>query len=366
MKNFNVAAARSNLSHPPFDSQLPPRVGLFVSAVPNDDFTEASNLDSHSPKSGNKTERALQPGPQWLSGRFSHPTGVHEFKVYVPSSYDGAATSLIVMLHGAGQDADDFALGTEMNLAAESGGHIVVYPEQGTSANMFRCWNGFRPADQLRDSGEASIIAGITREVMASYEIDPTRVFIAGMSAGAAMAVNLAVTHPDLYAAAGIHSGLAFGVADEAFSAMSAMRMGTCAPQLSAARDAIGVRRAVPLIVFHGDQDTTVHPQNAEVLMQMHRSLIAGTEDARASVTTELGQVEQGYPYTRNTFCHGGGEVFGEQWLIHGLGHAWSGGDSNATHTDARGPHAAREMMRFFDTVADARYAAQSGGVLED
>ncbi|KDR30797.1 esterase [Caballeronia grimmiae] len=284
----------------------------------------------------------------------------------MPSSYHGAATSLIVMLHGAGQDADDFALGTEMNLAAESGGYIVVYPEQGTSANMFRCWNWFRPTDRIRDSGEASIIAAITREVMASYEIDPTRVFIAGMSAGAAMAVNLAVAHPDLYAAAGIHSGLAFGVADEAFSAVSAMTMGNSAAQLSAARDAIGLRRAVPLIVFHGDQDTTVHPQNAEVLMEMHQGLMVGTNDACASVTTELGQVEDGYSFTRNTFCHGGGEVFGEQWVIHGLGHAWSGGDSNATHTDARGPHAAREMMRFFDAVADARYATQSGGVLEN
>jgi hypothetical protein len=99
-------------------------------AVPNDDFPEASNLGSDSPKSGIKTERALQRGPQWLTGRFSHLTAAHEFNVYVPSSYHGAATSLIVMLHGAGQDTDDFAVGTEMNLAAESGGHIVVYTEQ--------------------------------------------------------------------------------------------------------------------------------------------------------------------------------------------------------------------------------------------
>jgi len=328
---------------------------LFVSRGAND-LVEAADFDSCSPKAQNKATRARQPGPQWLSGRFSHPTGVHDFKIYVPANYHGAPTSLIVMLHGAGQDADDFALGTGMNLAAESGGCIVVYPEQGTSANMFRCWNWFRPADRVRDSGEASIIAGITREVMASFEIDPTRVFIAGMSAGAAMAVNLAVTHPDLYSAAGIHSGLAFGVADEAFSAMNAMRMGNGTAQLSTARDAIGVCRAVPLIVFHGDQDTTVHPLNAEGLMQMHQSLMLGTDEACASVITDFGQVEQGYPYTRNTYRRGScGEVFGEQWLIHGLGHAWSGGDPNATHTDPRGPHAAQEMMRFFEAVANAR-----------
>jgi hypothetical protein len=115
----------------------------------------------------------------------------------------------------------------------------------------------------------------------------------------------------------------------------------------------------VPLIVFPGDQDTTVHPQNAEVLMQMHRSLMVGIHDARASATTEVGQVVDVHPYTCNSFCQGGGEVFGEQWVIHGLPHAWSGGASSAALTDARGPHAAREMMRFFDTVADARYAAQ-------
>ncbi|WP_250515111.1 PHB depolymerase family esterase [Caballeronia sp. INDeC2] len=346
MKNINLAAVRSNSSHPPFESSSVPHIGLFVSAAAKNDL-----LDPHSVEIQGKTTR----GPQWLSGRFSHSTGVHDFKVYVPSGYRGEPTSLIVMLHGASQDADDFALGTGMNHAAESGGYIVVYPEQGTSANMFRCWNWFRPADQVRDTGEASIIAGITREVMASYEIDPRRVFIAGMSAGAAMAVNLAVTHPDLYAAAGLHSGLAFGVADEAFSAMAAMRMGTSAAQLSTARDALGVGRSVPLIVFHGDKDTTVHPQNAEVLMQMHQSLMLGADEASASVTTELGQVEQGYPYTRSTFRRSGGEVFGEQWLIHGMGHAWSGGDPNATHTDARGPHAAREMMRFFEAVTDAR-----------
>ncbi|GJH30902.1 PHB depolymerase family esterase [Caballeronia novacaledonica] len=355
MKNINATAVMHNSGHPSFDSSSSPLIGLFVSRVAND-VVEAADFDSCSPEAQKKTTRALQPGPQWLSGRFSHPTGVHDFKVYVPANYRGAPTSLIVMLHGASQDADDFALGTGMNLAAESGGCIVVYPEQGTSANMFRCWNWFRPADQVRDSGEASVIAGITREVMACYEIDPTRVFIAGMSAGAAMAVNLAVTHPDLYSAAGIHSGLAFGVADEAFSAMTAMRTGTCTAQLSAARDAMGVCRAVPLIVFHGDQDTTVHPLNAQGLMQMHRSLMLGTDEAYASVTTELGQVEQGYPYTRNTYRRsGGGEVFGEQWLIHGLGHAWSGGDPNATHTDAQGPNAAREMMRFFEAVADSR-----------
>ncbi|BAO92867.1 alpha/beta hydrolase family esterase [Caballeronia cordobensis] len=355
MKNINATGIR-NSSQLPFECQSPAMRGLLVHAVGKSDFVQVADFDSCSPVIQNKITNALQPGPQWLSGRFSHPTGAHDFKVYVPATHRrGTPTSLIVMLHGASQDADDFALGTGMNRAAESGGYIVMYPQQGTSANMFRCWNWFRSADQVRDSGEVSIIAGITREVMASYEIDPTRVFIAGMSAGAAMAVNVAVTHPDLYSAAGIHSGLAFGVADEAFSAMTAMRRGTGTAQLSVARNAIGVCRAVPLIVFHGDQDTTVHPQNAEVLMHMHQRLMLGTDEALASITTELGQVEQGYPYTRDTFRRSGGEVFGERWLIHGLGHAWSGGNRNTTHTDARGPNAAREMMRFFEAVADAR-----------
>src|SRR5260370_7990018 len=130
---------------------------------------------------------------------------------------------MIVMLHGAQQDPDDFAAGTEMNAAPEAQGYIVVYPEQWEGANPLRCWNWFRPADQMRESGETAMVAALTREVMAICNVDDARVYVAGMSAGGAMAVNLAVTHPDLYAAAAIHSGVAFGVADEPLSALCPM-----------------------------------------------------------------------------------------------------------------------------------------------
>jgi poly(hydroxyalkanoate) depolymerase family esterase len=173
---------------------------------------------------------------------------------------------MIVMLHGANQDPDDFATGTRMNILAEEARYIVVYPEQPQSANAARCWNWFRPGDQVRESGEAALIAELTREVMSTYNADSTRIYVAGMSAGGAMAVNLAVTYADLYAAAGIHSGIPYGTADDALSAMSVMNYGSTDFQFELLQKKSGQRAYTPLIAFHGDQDNVVHPRNCDEL----------------------------------------------------------------------------------------------------
>jgi poly(hydroxyalkanoate) depolymerase family esterase len=292
---------------------------------------------------------------QWLSSRFEHNNSTHHFKIYVPSSYDGQPLPMIVMLHGAQQNPDDFAAGTQMNAAAEAQGYIVVYPEQSESANPLRCWNWFRPADRRFESGEAAMVAALTREVMSAYNVDDTRVYVAGMSAGGAMAVNLAVMHPDLYAAAAIHSGVAFGVADEPLSALCAMNDGMGRVRLPV-RLSNGVpQRAVPLIVFHGDADDIVHPRNCDQILAMSR-LLAGTEGdtpppGLIQVENEE-NVEKGHAYTRHVFHDHTGVSIGEQWLVHGLGHAWSGGNSGGTHTDVRGPQATQEIIRFFGQFA--------------
>nr|WP_281362455.1 PHB depolymerase family esterase [Pararobbsia alpina] len=299
------------------------------------------------------TERLLPDaeGPRWLSSHFEHGDDTHLFKLYVPGSYTGQPLPMILMLHGAQQDPDDFAAGTEMNAAAEAEGYIVVYPLQSESANPLRCWNWFRPADRMRGSGETAMLAALTSEVMAACNVDRARVYIAGMSAGGAMAVNLAVTHPDLYAAAAIHSGVAFGIADEPLSALCAMKDGMVKARLPEALTDGARPRAVPLIVFHGEADDTVHPRNSDQIVAMSE-LLLGAPHAQPPASTHTGNAENGHAYTRRVFRDREGVPTGEQWLVHGLGHAWSGGHPAGSHTDVRGPHATQAIVQFFGQFA--------------
>jgi poly(hydroxyalkanoate) depolymerase family esterase len=281
---------------------------------------------------------------QFLTASCTNPAGTRSYKLYVPSGYRGQALPLIVMLHGCKQNPDDFAAGTGMNAIAEQNDCFVVYPAQARAANGSNCWNWFKTSDQQRDRGEPSIIADITREVMREYDIDPSRVYVAGLSAGGAMAAIMGATYPELYAAVGIHSGLPVGAAHDLPSAFAAMKNGT-------ARG--GSRRArgtpIPVIVFHGDRDTTVHPGNGE------QALAQCVDPDDHDVTVEEGRVPHGHAYTRSVRRDRSGSVIAEQWIVHGAGHAWSGGDRSGSYTDPRGPNAAREMMRFF--TAHARSA---------
>jgi poly(hydroxyalkanoate) depolymerase family esterase len=292
------------------------------------------------------TENAavLPPGAKFLSATFSNPAGTRPYKLYVPSGYDGQSVPLIVMLHGCTQSPDDFAAGTRMNAAAEEHDCLVVYPAQTSAANMSKCWNWFSVGDQQRDRGEPSLIAGITREVMDKYSIDPRRVYVAGLSAGAAAAAIMGDVYPDLYAAIGVHSGLACGAAHDLPSAFAAMRQGKNERgNRNAVQSVEGKRRRiVPTIVFHGDRDTTVHPRNGDDVV------------AQSALTMSLvpreekGRVIGGYTYTRFRHADASGQTLLEQWLVHGAGHAWSGGSPAGSYTDPRGPDATKEMLRFF------------------
>jgi poly(hydroxyalkanoate) depolymerase family esterase len=234
----------------------------------------------------------------------------------------------MVMLHGCKQNPDDFASGTRMNQLAEELGFVVVYPAQSAKANVSSCWNWFQAAHQARDAGEPALIAGITREMLARHRLDERRVHVAGLSAGGAMAAVMAVTYPELYSAAGIHSGLGYASAQDLPSALAAM-------QGQSGRKPRGAPADVPLIVFHGDRDTTVHPSNGE-----HPT--SGTLER-----TEQGNAN-GLAYTRTTHWNSAGRPVLEHWLVHGAGHAWSGGSPSGSFTDPRGPDASREMLRFF------------------
>jgi poly(hydroxyalkanoate) depolymerase family esterase len=280
---------------------------------------------------------------KFLSGSCTNRAGTRAYKLYIPAGYDGQPLPLVVMLHGCKQNPDDFAAGTGMNRIAEENNCLVVYPAQARNANGSNCWNWFNASDQQRDNGEPSIIADITRQVMRDYKVDPDRVYVAGLSAGGAMATILAAAYPDLYAAVGIHSGLPAGAAHDVPSAFGAMKDGGKSAGLRPHR------QTVPVIVFHGDRDATVHPDNgARALAQCIGAPGAGvganTARESGSVT---GQVPHGRSYTKKVFG-AEGEPVAEHWIIHGAGHAWSGGSRAGSYTDAKGPDASREMLRFF------------------
>jgi poly(hydroxyalkanoate) depolymerase family esterase len=279
-------------------------------------------------------------GGRFLAASYGNQAGSRAYKLYVPSGYRGQAVPLVVMLHGCTQSPDDFAAGTRMNVRAEEDSCLVAYPAQAASANASRCWNWFRPGDQQRGQGEPSLIAGITRQIMHDYAVDPERVYVAGLSAGAAAAAIMGMTYPDLYAAIGVHSGLAYGVAGDLPSALAAMRQG----EAVAARRPGECRRLLPTIVFHGDQDSTVHPRNGDqVIAQSRASPTTGLQ-----TRMEQGRVPGGHAYSRTLHIDARGQTILEQWVIHGTGHAWSGGSPAGSYTDPQGPDATREMLRFF------------------
>ena len=290
----------------------------------------------------------------FIDGFYTDAYGTRAYKLYIPSGYIGQALALLVMLHGCYQNPDDFAAGTRMNMLAETGGFFVVYPGQPSSANISRCWNWFRRGDQQRGAGEPALLAGLTRQIMATYHVDARRVFVAGMSAGAAMSVILGATYPDLYAAVGVHSGLAYAAAHNLATALIAMWHGGLAPvrpesRTSGAADVPA--RVVPTIVFHGDRDLTVNAVNADHVLTPwvqaadEWDTTAGTDQ---HVTVGRGQVPDGYAYTRSIYHDPQGRALMEKWIVHQMGHAWSGGSPSAPHTDPQGPDASAEMVRFF------------------
>lgn len=286
---------------------------------------------------------ATQPSPtaedcragQFIVGSHTDTAGTRAYKLYIPPAYSGQALPLVVMLHGCTQDPDDFAIGTRMNEAAREQGVFVLYPAQTQHANASRCWNWFKHNHQGRGRGEPALLAGMTIAVIERYGMDRGRVYVAGLSAGGAMAAIVGEAYPELFAAVGVHSGLAVGAASNMASAFAAMQGGAAA-SLSARSP---VRRP-PTIVFHGDKDGTVHPINGERVASTCASGVAPQTDRFAD--------ENGRACTRHTYRDSEGRVVSEHWVVHDAGHAWSGGSSRGSFADTAGPNATSEMLRFF------------------
>lgn len=283
---------------------------------------------------------------RFLTREIETENGPRTYKLYVPSRYDKSRPApLLVVLHGCTQNPDDIARGTRFNALAEEKGFLVAYPEQPQKYNGLKCWNWFDSAHQMRGKGEPQLIASIAQRVIDDYSVDARRVYIAGVSAGGAMALNVAYAYPELFAAAGVHSGIAYGSATSIANALSAMHSG--APDSSSLSSAVikamGSARHFPAIVFQGKADKSVNVVNSEQIVSQLSSLYEPKRLSRLSEKTgEVG----GYHYTIRTY--GKGKPLVEEWVIDELGHAWSGGSKEGTYTDQNGPDASREMIRFF------------------
>jgi poly(hydroxyalkanoate) depolymerase family esterase len=278
--------------------------------------------------------------------------GSMTYKGYVPTSYKrGTAMPLVVALHGCTQSADDFRALTHWDKVAEAKGFIVVFPEQSTDRNQLKCWNFFQTAHMQRGSGEPSMIAGVTKWVQDHYTVDPKRIYVNGLSAGGAMSSVMAATYPDVYAAAGIGSGCEYaaGAACAGYKGADPTQAGNQAYQ------AMGqYHRAMPVIVFQGDQDTTVPPINAQQIVQqwLVTDDLADDGAANGSIPTSPSGVRSDRSAARactvTSYADGHGGQLIESWLVSGMTHAWSGGDATQKYSDSTGPDETGAMYAFF------------------
>lgn len=289
--------------------------------------------------SGHEPSPRIPKGGQYLTRKHRSTTGMRDYKLYLPASQPKSPKGLILMLHGCRQTPDDFALGTDMNALAEQHGLAVAYPAQTRRHNAASCWNWFKPCNQMRSMGEPAILASLTRKLMREFGLGRDVVYVAGLSAGGAMAAILADVYPDIFSAAGVHSGLARGAASDVVSAMSAMQRGGTSNGITlfTASSSSPVRR----IIFQGEDDQTVNPSNA--------SQIVAAEVGDDAAPTKIGKrTVRGRGYCRSDFADSDGTTQIELWMIEGSGHAWSGGRAEGSYTDTKGPDASAQMVRFF------------------
>ena len=276
--------------------------------------------------------------------QFEFEGNVYPYRLYVPSVPEAATgpaakLPLVVMLHGCKQDALDFSHGTAMNRLAETQRAMVLYPEQVASGNAMRCWNWFDPGHQQAGRGEPGMIAALVQKMVAQHNADPARTYIAGLSAGGAMAAVVANLYPHLFAAVGVHSGLAAGSAKNMIQALSAMKKGTKG----------GSIKAIPTIVFHGTGDQTVNPNNGKYITQ---AALAGFETQGIAVVKSDSVISsssgKNQPTERTQYSNAAGKPLVESWHITAGPHAWSGGSAQGSYTDPDGPDASAAMLEFF------------------
>jgi poly(hydroxyalkanoate) depolymerase family esterase len=311
---------------------------------------------------------------KWVNGSARSATDSRKYKLWVPASHDPAlASPLLVMLHGCRQKPDDLARISGMNAVADRNNFLVVYAEQTTSANLLRCWNWFDSRHQSRGVGEPAVLAAVIEQVSASYKLDANRVYVAGISAGGAMAVILGVTYPDLISAVGVVAGMEYGAAAGMSEGLAAMRHGGPDPEQQglAAFEAMSQglsarpRHRVPVIVFQGDADPYVNPVNAsQIISQWARTnqCLNGHSKERRALVEELtrGRVPGGRSFEKCAYKDSAGRLLMEKWMVEGMGHAWPGSPVADDYADPKGPNASAEMWRFFCETSLAETMART------
>lgn len=245
-------------------------------------------------------------------------------------------------LHGCTQTASDFAAGTRFDSVAEGAGAYVVYPEQNVLHNGNRCWNWFLEENQHRDRGEPRAILDVVESVLERYPIDRRRVYVAGLSAGGAMAAILAEQAPDLFSAVGIMAGVPLHASHDLATARAAMHGVTphAHPFPLATAVGAGDYTRMRATIWTGASDRTVNPSNASELAKQFLALF-GMPDARA-VRADAPDM------TIERWYDPSGVARVEAVNVRGMGHAWSGGSFRGSHTHPSGPRASDAMMRFF------------------
>ena len=354
----NDAAVSPDVARPPLSARTVSR-----SAMPEKAFGEPHSPNfvlSPSPeRSPSAQPSAFMPpapaAPVHRPGAFTESTlqfkgEQYAYRLYVPASpvassaADGSATfgplPLVVLLHGCRQNALDFSRGTGMNALADEHQIVVLYPEQLSKANSGGCWNWFEPSHQTR-SGEPGMIAALTRKTIAAsqgdVQIDPDRVYIAGLSAGGAMSAVVAELYPDIFAAVGVHSGLPAGAAQSMIGAFGAMRRG----------GPVQTATAMPTIIFHGTADKTVHPDNGEHASDAAQAAL-GNSGLALVKNEHIMRAKDQRPAKRTAYRDDKGKPYVEHWTVENGGHAWSGGLAAGSYTDPQGPSASRAMLAFF------------------
>lgn len=302
----------------------------------------------------------------WVTGIAYAAGGSRHYKLWIPTSLErNKPAPLLVMLHGCTHDACDMAEISGMNDVADAKGFMVAYPEQSRLANLLKCWNWFEPNHQSRDSGEPSILAAIVADVCARYNVDPQRVYVAGISAGGAMAVIAGATYPDVFAGIAVAAGGEFKAATSVASAFGVLKHGGPDPAeqgraaFEAMKDGLArrPRRRMPVIVFQGVEDKSVHPINADQLIaqwgKTNACLATEFGNGLSSLSEKVtdGKVQDGYEYRRHVFSDHDGRLLMEKWMVQGLGHAWPGSPKKHHYGDPKGPNASTEIWRFFNEV---------------